>query len=528
METKKFGEHFRNLNYERILLLFILIHLVYAIFWCCLKTDLFIDEYWTYGLANHAGDVVMTIENGKEYAGTGPFDKFFTVGVSQAFDYANVWAQQEADVHPPFYYVIIHTICSFFPGVFSKWFGLIPNLFCLPVIDILLYQIGKIMFGSRARSLMAVIVYGFGAMMMNMIIFIRMYALLTVAVLAAVFLFLWYFEREKDRRFWLYLYLISIIGTLVQYYFLIVLFFLCLFQGIVFLWRRKWKDVLCFLLTLTAAGVSSVLIFPAMLDHIFGSGYRGQEAWDNIVSVDNLAERIVGNVGWMARELFGGRVVMVLFFLAIGVLLFGRKGRFKSILKEISLQEYMVLCMTVCYLAVIIKIAPFRADRYIMCVGWCLIFLSMDLLHRLLCLLKKDWKYEKICVLGFLVFLGLNVSSMIVLKGELPFSYLTNRELREQLSQYKDSMAVYIYEDSWTLCNHYEDLPLFQKYMFVNYKEFPEIMEARNETGIVLYVSTSSYEGDAIVDEILSSGQRWKEAEFLCTYGMANVYYLWE
>ena len=134
----------------------------------------------------------------------------------------------------------------------------------------------------------------------------------------------------------------------------------------------------------------------------------------------------------------------------------------------------------------------------------------------------------KKCVLGFLVFLGLNVSSMIVLKGELPFSYLTNRELREQLSQYKDSMAVYIYEDSWTLCNHYEDLPLFQKYMFVNYKEFPEIMEARNETGIVLYVSTSSYEGDAIVDEILSSGQRWKEAEFLCTYGMANVYYLWE
>lgn len=298
-------------------------------------------------------------------------------GVSQAFDYANVWAQQKADVHPPFYYVIIHTICSFFPGVFSKWFGLIPNLFCLPVIDILLYQIGKILFGSRARALMAAMIYGFGAMMMNMIIFIRMYAFLTVAVLALVLLFLWYFEREKDRRFWLYLYLISVIGTLIQYYFLIVLFFLCLFQGIVFLWRRKWKDVLCFLLTLTAAGVSSVLIFPAMLDHIFGSGYRGQEAWDNIVSVDNLAERIVGNVGWMARELFGGRVVMVLFFLAMGVLLFGRKGRFKRILKEISPQEYMVLCMTVCYLAVIIKIAPFRADRYIMCVGWCLIFLSM-------------------------------------------------------------------------------------------------------------------------------------------------------
>ena len=48
---------------------------------------------------------------------------------------------------------------------------------------------------------MAVIVYGFGAMMMNMIIFIRMYALLTVAVLAAVFLFLWYFEEKKTDGF---------------------------------------------------------------------------------------------------------------------------------------------------------------------------------------------------------------------------------------------------------------------------------------------------------------------------------------
>ena len=80
MEAKKVGEYFRNLNDKKILFLFVAVHLLYAIFWCCLKSDLFIDEYWTYGLANHAGSVVMEIENGKEYVGTGPFDGFFTVG----------------------------------------------------------------------------------------------------------------------------------------------------------------------------------------------------------------------------------------------------------------------------------------------------------------------------------------------------------------------------------------------------------------------------------------------------------------
>ncbi len=44
---------------------------------------------------------------------------YVTVGETERFDYANVYENQVNDVHPPLYYFVLHTICSFFPDTFS-------------------------------------------------------------------------------------------------------------------------------------------------------------------------------------------------------------------------------------------------------------------------------------------------------------------------------------------------------------------------------------------------------------------------
>lgn len=54
-----------------------------------------------------------------------------TVQQEYAFNYKSVFYNQAQDVHPPLYYVIIHTISSFFPGTYSKWFAIIPNMMFL-------------------------------------------------------------------------------------------------------------------------------------------------------------------------------------------------------------------------------------------------------------------------------------------------------------------------------------------------------------------------------------------------------------
>ena len=90
------------------------------------KTNLHGDEVFTYGLSNHPYIHTFNIkaEEGTVYT---PADilwnEYMQVQPGHQFDYRNVWKNQEADVHPPLYYALVHTISSFFPGRYSVWFA---------------------------------------------------------------------------------------------------------------------------------------------------------------------------------------------------------------------------------------------------------------------------------------------------------------------------------------------------------------------------------------------------------------------
>ena len=56
---------------------------------------------------------------------------YVTASANSTFNYASVYYNQRGDVHPPLYYMLLHTICSVFQGRFSKWFGLGLNIACL-------------------------------------------------------------------------------------------------------------------------------------------------------------------------------------------------------------------------------------------------------------------------------------------------------------------------------------------------------------------------------------------------------------
>ncbi len=107
--------------------LFIIIHIIFAVYLGMNKINYHYDERLTFGLANNTMGGVK-IENGKVYHGFSLYNDYLSVRNTERFDYKGVWKNQAKDVHPPFYYVIIHTICSFFPEQYSKWFGIIPNI----------------------------------------------------------------------------------------------------------------------------------------------------------------------------------------------------------------------------------------------------------------------------------------------------------------------------------------------------------------------------------------------------------------
>lgn len=88
------------------------------------KTNYNIDEIFSYGLANNMNGMVMNFEDGLSYIpAQAPWLSYMTVSNGSQFELPHIWINQAEDVHPPFYYLLLHIVCSFFPGKFSIWFA---------------------------------------------------------------------------------------------------------------------------------------------------------------------------------------------------------------------------------------------------------------------------------------------------------------------------------------------------------------------------------------------------------------------
>ncbi len=88
------------------------------------KTGFHEDEYYSYYSTNRTAGLY---EPDREWVDRDSFRNEFVVLPGEGFRYGLVATVQSWDVHPPFFYFILHTACSLFPGVFSKWLGIGVN-----------------------------------------------------------------------------------------------------------------------------------------------------------------------------------------------------------------------------------------------------------------------------------------------------------------------------------------------------------------------------------------------------------------
>ena len=140
-----------------IMSLIILAGICATVFSVSLKKGMHVDEYYSYGLSNYSGDdIFMHVDLGKTYDDPAqPFLEYMAVQPGNGFSYGNVWKKQSADVHPPFYYVILHTICSLFPAKFSIWFAAVINIAFFGGIIFLTYLTMKRLAMRRTTAMTA-------------------------------------------------------------------------------------------------------------------------------------------------------------------------------------------------------------------------------------------------------------------------------------------------------------------------------------------------------------------------------------
>lgn len=354
------------------LLMLIALQLAVITFFAQAKDGFDIDELWTYGLANSYEAPYVPYKVNTWMDGS-VFTDYLTVG-KHGHEYLNVYDNQIADVHPPLYYLFVHAVCSVF-RTFSKWNGILLNYAFFAVTQLLLFALScRVLKGKESgwraiapEALGPVAAYGFGAGAISSIIFIRMYAMMTMwaMALALVLVLLW---QEGHTKAWMFLLkAVLVFGFLTQYYFVI---FACMFCAAYFfacLVQKKWKQAVQFAGNCFFALVLAVGLFPWCLEHIFG-GYRGKGAMEQAAAIqlNDLIRWANLLVSAMNREQFANCFVLLLgsgaLLLSVSLWKKGGTDRFAVGTSVCALAAGMA------YLMVIAVISPYKVDRYIFCI----------------------------------------------------------------------------------------------------------------------------------------------------------------
>lgn len=281
------------------------------------KAGFFIDEYFTHTLSNSPYGLNLLIED-NAWNDPGQLLRQFVVipnHPDSAFNYAHVTVKNAADVHPPLYYYLFHTVSSLAPGIFSKWLGILVNvpfaLGSLALVALLTWQLTR----SRAYVLLASAVYACNPGVLSNALLLRMYCMLSFFVLLAIWLHA--LMLTKSLSFGKFLPCVAatyFCGFMTQYYFIIpagLLSGVCFFY---WLFSKQGKQALLYAGSLLAALGATYLFYPAWVDHIF-KGYRGVGAVDNLARGDTLFK----------LKMFTGELNAVLFsyclpLLGLGVL----------------------------------------------------------------------------------------------------------------------------------------------------------------------------------------------------------------
>lgn len=265
------------------LAVFLLVQIVYMTWNVAYrKVELHSDEQWQYGLANSYyrmnifSDQERRIENFYEWESSEVFRNYLTVQENQRFSYDSLWDNSRADMHPPLYMAVLHTICSLFPNQFSIWYAFSINLVCFLIAQIYLFRLVRLWTKNALAALVSVVLYGFSLAGLNTYYFLRLYAMAsafsTVMVYYTAKLYQCKEKSLKDNvRLFVGFGISLLLAGLSSHMALMFAFFVVAGMSVYYLFSRRFQMLFAYGFTALAAVGAEFAVFPYALTHLFHS-----------------------------------------------------------------------------------------------------------------------------------------------------------------------------------------------------------------------------------------------------------------
>lgn len=404
------------------------------------------------------------------------FKDYITTDSRDNFNYLSVYFNVKDDNHPPLHFMALHTVSSIFRGKISPWMGCSINLVLILGICVLLMKICReFLFQDKEPGIAACILYACSMAGIATLLLIRMYAMLTFFCMAALYLHMKKRKTGQWKNGNKLLIFVTVCGFLTQYYFVIFMLFLAGVTA-VYLWRTEKKNLLYYGRSMGISALLGLCIFPFSVADVLYSE-RGVESVQNLGSgFSGLGERFVNFWEIILEQVLGGTVGAGIFLITVvaALVCFGlvKLGQDKELAKVKKVErekarrlrgtlvwEYsMIGVPCIGYFLVVVKIAPYYADRYLMPVFPLMALLMGAVLKKSLDFLKKYLKAfgHKGVLIAFAILLVL--PNLWTVK---PAYWYQGYGLQEYMAgQHKDKACLCVYDG----VGYYQNLMEFTNY----------------------------------------------------------------
>ena len=513
-------ERGKNRRFYIAMIVLLILQISTAVFFCTQKKGFHYDEYYSYYSSNITYGLVPT---DMEWKDTEEIKSEFMVLLGERFRYGLVSLMQTYDVHPPLYYLVLHTVCSLTPGVFSKWQGLSVNLFFFVLSWILMAAITDLTSNHRKRVIFAVCAcFGFSPAVFSGITFIRMYMMLTCLCFLLLYIHIRaiHYDKRNFLQYYIPILIVTFLGFLTHYYFAVFLFFAA---AATFLFMIIKKDLrrhaTCYAASVAGGLLAAVVVYPSCLAHIF-RGYRGTEAMDAFFDIGNITQRLSFFFGLTNEYVFGNTLyflILTLLLLAMTCYYFAKRKSANTVSSKwfsINKRETALIAITtIGYFLVAAKTALLNAEeaiRYEMPIYGLLILLFMLSLDILLKKLEEQSGFKKTGTL-FGVLLVITVAAEIfgLCSDKVQFLYREDEQNVVWASNHGEETIVYLYNpvNEWMIWDDAEELMQYDRIFFVSMENENPVADESLLTAEHIYVyAARSEKSDAILQNLKSDG----------------------
>lgn len=333
------------------------------------------------------GLMVATDENGNPKWLTKEYVKnYVTLTKNNIFNFKALYQNQAYDNHPPFFYTMVHFAFLLFGGNFTKYNVFVVNIIGFILSCIIIRKILKLL-NKDNLSIPTLILYGLSMGTISMVIFQRMYMLLTMFILAYFYLTLKIYKNnfKIDKKTIINLGIITVLGFLTQYFFAIYAFFIFAFM-IIQMYRKKVdkKIINKYFIMHIYYAIFGILLFVPCIKHLLFSD-RGLNNLENTGYFNHILDyiKLLAYAFSLAKSKFLLLINLILFFVLVVFWFIKTKEKFIASIFTIP---------GIFYFLIAVKMTSFQELRYVMPM---LPFICVTIILALDTLIKSIIEYLK-------------------------------------------------------------------------------------------------------------------------------------